>query len=149
MKFERNKKERRLFLNVSIISFYLALAGFVWTIINYDQEIFSIAIMSVITSVIYFIIARNNNKDFIEFDDTFIYIIGSSSRIVINLGDIIKILIPSEIALRHKWSDNNVVFHCGKVKYTTSYSEDIKKYVTEHFPHLIEYYDSIRKLYGN
>lgn len=95
-----------------------------------------------------FLIAKKTAKYLIEFNDTCIYIISSSIKFVINLRDIKKILIPSEIAFKSKLLANNIVFYCEKGKYTTSYCEDIKQYITVHFPDLIEYYDKYTKVIG-
>ena len=148
MKFKRNQKDQRLFQIVTIICAFISFSGIVWTIIHFDQQIIRITILSTITCIISFLISKKTAKDFIEFNDTCIYIISSSIKLDIKLRDIKKILIPSEIAFKSKLLANNIVFYCEKGKFTTSYSEDIEKYINVHFRDLIEYYDKYSKVIG-
>ena len=145
MKFRRNNNDEKIFKLVSIISVFAAIILLIVAIVILDIRLIGLVIGLFLVSVMYFYISRLLRNSFIEFlEDKIIFINGknNNTNIVINICDIEKILLPSEVAFRKNIKNKPIIIRHKEQLNSISYSEEIKNYIKEHFNDIVEYYDN-------
>ena len=147
MKFRRNIKEQRLFNIVAIVSLVALIVLSICYIFTFDKDILRFIVLLFLVVGLYFFLANNLKKCYVELLEDKIIFINSNSNLnfEINIEDIIVVMIPSEVALKNKFKENAIIIKRADMHNIISYSLEIEKYIKDNLNVNIEYYDNYSK----